>query len=192
MTDTDNYDELLLAVRSQKVAQEINKTVNATSPETPVDVAHLLIQNSATTELMPEVDKSLILSNLDPVEKFQVFTFIMTYQDYNWLKREQQKKDLESLKKYEHLRKNYPDFFTDEDYIKEIEDYLDEGVEAVKIYDKADLLRMGLYIPSLSRGKDGFERTKQVETISRSTIESQDKTEKKPGFLGGIFGGFKK
>jgi hypothetical protein len=116
----------------------------------------------------------------------------MTYQDYNWLKREQQKKDLESLKKYEHLRKNYPDFFTDEDYIKEIEDYLDEGVEAVKIYDKADLLRMGLYIPSLSRGKDGFERTKQVETISRSTIESQDKTEKKPGFLGGIFGGFKK
>ena len=132
------------------------------------------------------------LANLDSIEKYQVYKFIITYQDMLWMRREQLKKELEFKTQNGELIDKYPHFFEDEDVLSRIEEQLDENDEMSAVFDKAGLLRMGIFVPALTRGKFGFERTKQVETISKASIETSDRTEKKPGFLGGMFGGFKK
>ena len=59
MTNTDgNYEEMLKQMQEAKASQVINRTINANpTPETPIDVAHLIIQNSKTAELLAEIDK---------------------------------------------------------------------------------------------------------------------------------------
>jgi len=184
------------AFKDMKERQAVMQNINAEpTPETPIDVAHLLIQNSNITNYMPEVDKELKLANLDNIEKYQVNLYATLYQDITWLRREQKKKNIEFENRFKHKLQNQEiaDIYNDEYIVEVVEEELDKLDPTSTTFDKAGLLRGSLYIPALTRGKFGFERTKQVETISRSSIETNDNTEKKPGFLGGFFkGGFKR
>ena len=185
ITQDKQYAEMYKNAQQQQVMQRV---ANATTPETPVDVAHLLLLNSNTTSHLLEIDKELKLGNLNVIEKFQIYKFAMLFQDIMWLRREQTKKGLEYNARYSEIIDKYPELYEDENVVDRIEEDMDSEDETSKMFDKAGLLRMGLFIPALSRGTGGFERTKQVETISRATIETSDSTEKKPGFLGSFFG----
>lgn len=149
-------------------------------PENPIETAHILISNSELTELLPEIEKEVKLSNLDEREKTSVYLFINAYYSLKLLENEQFKKYLEYYNMYKHkLSQEEKDHITDT-----IENYINFTLaEKAGNLDKANALRKGVFIPTLSRGKGGFERTKQVETISNYKVESIDKTEQNPGFL---------
>lgn len=196
----ENVEDKKVDAEYKNIAQEFsksqstNKTQTVSIPDNNFEMAQSLITNSETTLLMAEVDKEVKLANLNPREKQAVLMLTMVYQNMTWQKREQQKKELETNYRYKEFYTKYPQLRKDEDLIEEIEVLLDtnQGRSAV-IFDKIGLLRLGLFIPTLSRGTFGFERTKQVETLQTQRTEYTDKTEQKPGFMSGLFGGgFKK
>lgn len=181
-------DQIFENIRKEVQGQRASKPKQVMLPETPVETAHVLLRNSDTTDLMPEVDQEVKLSNLDTMEKYVVYKNIQVFHDLQWMKREQDKKVIEAKIKYGPLY----DPTGDEELIDEIEIALDTQDKTAGVFDKVGLLRMGLFVPVLSRGKFGFERTKQVETIAQYKIENIDKTDKQPGFMQRAFGGFKR
>jgi hypothetical protein len=193
--DDENYKNIENKVNNQPVKAITNETKQIEQkklmPDSAIETAHVLLSNSRTTDLMKEVDKEVKLANLDAIEKFVVFKNVQVYHDLLWTIKEQQKKMLEGYDRYKLVYEKYPEILVDELVVEQIETNLDTLDPTSEIFDKVGLLRMGLFVPVLSRGKFGFERTKQVETISTASQEYKDKTEQKPGFLG-MFGGFKK
>lgn len=183
-TDEERKYQIMRLVEQQRLKEQYTQQLMA---ETPVETAQILLQNSAITNLMPEVDKEVKLANLDSIEKFVVHKNIQVFHDLAWFKREQQKKELEAKAKGFKI-----DIDQDNQLITDIENYLDTEDETAGVFDKVGLLRMSLFIPTLSRGKYGFEREKQVQTISQQKVEYLDKTEEKPSFMGKMFGGFKR
>jgi hypothetical protein len=187
-----NIEQRIKTAPVRKPTQENDQQAQKKlTPDSAIETAHVLLSNSKTTDLMKEVDKEVKLANLDATEKFVVFKNVQVYHDLLWTIKEQHKKMLEGYDRYKDIYVKYPECLQDELVVEGIEDTLDALDPSCQMFDKVGLLRMGIFVPVLSRGKGGFERTKQVETISTSTQEYKDKTEQKPGFLG-MFGGFKK
>lgn len=153
-------------------------------PENPLETAYYLITNSETTRDLSEVEKEIKVSNLDYNEKIASYRLVEGYYALNLLEKEQVKKMIDYYNKYGHK-------LTDEkkeEYVNKIKYHLENKSK----FDSANALRRTIFISVLSRGKDGFERTKQVETVSNYKVESIEKDERKPGFLHQMVGGFKK
>jgi hypothetical protein len=189
-TDEEKYKETEAKIKAQIPNQTRAEQTKKTTPDTAIETAHILLSNTPTTNLMQEVDKEVKLSNLDATEKFGVFKNIQVYHDLLWTIKEQNKKEFEAEAVYGEVYKKYPETRNDEILVEQIQNEMDSADDSAGVFDKVGLLRMGIFIPVLSRGKLGFERTKQVETIQSQRTEYQDKTETKPGFLG-FFGGKK-
>lgn len=184
-----------------KIRQAINQNANQNEntfqglPENPVETAHILIDNSELTRYMPEVDKEIKLSNLDFSEKQAIYLFTEGYYSLKLLEFEQYKK----LCDYYNLYQNKLSETDKKEIVEQITAFnekISNPDNKATAFDKANALRRGQFIATLSRGKFGFERTKQVETIANYRVENIDKTEQTPGFLkkafSGGFGGFKK
>jgi len=159
---------------------------SAILPETSIETAHILLQNSKTSELMPEIDKEIKLSNLDSIEKQAIHQFTKVYLDSKWVEREQKKKLVEAKIK----NGKFFDLNNDEALLETIEESMYD--ERFVDFDSLDALRRTRGISTCSRGFQGFEREKQVQTIIKSDSSTIDKTEQRPGFLQKMWGGFKK
>jgi hypothetical protein len=188
MDENEKYKVMAEKFKNQQ-SQKREET-KKTTPDSAIETAHILLSNTPTTNLMAEVDKEVKLSNLDSMEKFGVFKNVQVYHDLLWTIKEQNKKEFEAEIVYKDIYEKYPETRQDEVLVENIQNEMDNMDESAGVFDKVGLLRMGIFIPVLSRGKFGFERTKQVETIQSQKTEFQDKTETKPGFLG-FFGGKK-
>lgn len=189
-TDEEKYKEMSDKIKNQVPAQSRAEQTKKSMPDNAIETAHILLSNSPTTNLMQEVDKEVKLSNLDTIEKYGVFKNIQVYHDLLWTIKEQNKKEFEAEQVYAEVYAKYPETRNDEILVEQIQAQMDSQDDSSGVFDKVGLLRMGIFIPVLSRGKFGFERGKQVETIQSQRTEFQDKTETKPGFLG-FFGGKK-
>lgn len=176
-----HYDQTEKYINSSSTGQPVPEHV----PENPVDTAHILLSNSPLTALMPEMDKEVKLSNLDSQEKWAVYQFISVWHDMLWLRKQQTAK----LREYDLLYKqdlNKLDQYSQEDLI------LESISEEDAVFDQASNFRKGMFVVELSRGKYGFEREKQVQTISNYKMETNDKSETPPGFIKKYMGGLKK
>jgi len=159
------------------------------NPTNSIDVAHLLLSPSELTSFMPELDKEIKLGNLNKEEKNATWEFQSVWDDVMWM-REQQKRKIEEFEEL-YGRGSYIEL-NPEDYRlhKVTMDNLDSNTPS--IFDTLSLLRKSQRIPTLSRGKGGFERGKQVQTISTNVYMDEDTSESKPGFMSKWTGGFKK
>jgi hypothetical protein len=149
-------------------------------PDTAISTAHLLLENSDLTNAITGIDKEMKLANLDIVEKNAIYQFLAVYEDIRWMTEQQEKRIIEAKVKQGDLY----DITGEEQLLSEIEDERDKklGLEN-NPFDPVGSLKKSLIVPVLSRGKFGFERTKQVETITNYKMENIDKSEQKPGFM---------
>lgn len=178
---------------SYKLAQEKVLKMNALqqqsqyddTPSNAIDTAHVLLSNSETSQLMPEIDKEIKLANLDHIEKWAVWQFTSVWNDIIWLRNEQKKKIIEA-------EETYGKMFDEEGDIQMLDD-INTAVDNIpEMFDAAGTFKKARFVNTLSRGKFGFERIQQIKTISENKLQTEDKTEKKPGFMERFSGGFKK
>lgn len=177
------------------IRSNLNYGQDKVIPETSLESAQIMIDKSPVTELMHETDKEIKLTKSGELEIYSITKHFTAYHDIMFIKREQHKKTFEMLnnKLYSKFRKIYPEVFEKENLINEIEKTLDKEDKLSSLgFDKCNLLRGGIMVATVNRGKDGFERQKQVETINTNTLKTEDVTEKKPSFLGNFFGGKKR
>lgn len=178
----DDYSLMQEQIKKQQAAQSQNLNY---VPENPVDTAHLLLSDSELTTLMPEIDKEIKLANLDSIEKYATYQFLSLWNDLMWQRKQQMKKIMEAKIKFGKLY----DFSGEDQLLEQIES---EFNEVTDVFDGAGALRKGMIVPTLSRGKFGFERIQQVKTISEYKMESIDKSEQNPGFMQRFMGGFRR
>lgn len=157
------------------------------NPSNSIDVAHLLLSPSEMTSFMPELDKEIKLSNLNREEKTSIWEFQSVWEDIMWVRENQKRK----LEEFEEKYGNYAEL-NPEDYqlYKITMTNINESVP--DIFDSLSTLRKSQRVPVLSRGKGGFERRMQIQTINTFHDSDKDISEEKPGFLSKITGGFKK
>jgi len=188
-TDGAKIDSKPLLQISQENTQAMVQSLLATAvtnankpssyvPDSAVETAHILLAPSATTAVLNEIDKEIKLGNLAAIDKYRIEMYLQGYTDLLWIRNEQEKRNME-------LKLKYPNTFdldNDEEIVEQIEEQLNtDGF--YDVFDRASTLRRALTLATISRGSGGFERTKQVQTISQSDSTVVDKTERSPGFM---------
>lgn len=195
MPSIDDYS----MVEQQVMKMQQNKSQNVQYiPDNPIDTAHLLLSNSATSDLMLEMDKEIKLANLDSVEKYVVYQFTSVWNDIMFLKAKQEKRLIEAQVKFAEvknnegiiLRQSLYDVGGEETILATIDQALTN--KEPEYFDAAGTFKKGRFVATLSRGKNGFERIQQIKTISEYKMEQSDITDKSPGFMQKFMGGFKK
>lgn len=165
--------------------QMMHNSSNEIIPETPIDTAHLLIGESELTKLMPERDKDIILSNLNSFDSFIIDESFSLYDDIKFMIKQQEIRNRIMVEEF-------PSLYDVAAINKEIE--IAENTERgdYVIFDRTGTLKKGIRTGFIKRATQGFERTKQVETITQYKMENIDKTEKAPGFMAKFMGGFRR
>lgn len=180
----DDYNEVENTLKNQKKSNSQNY-----APENPIETAHMLLGDSDLTENMPEIDKEIKLANLDFMEKRLTYQFLSIWRDLIWQREQQQKKVMEG----EALGRISTQ--TNDAIVENIYNQFHHKYGQPAVFDSVGAIRSGILIPTLSRGKFGFEREMQVRTITDYNVNQQDPTETNPGFMSKIArfaGGFKR
>lgn len=154
-------------------------------PENPIDTAHLLIQDSETTKNLPERDKDIILSNFNDLDVFVVEEAFSLYDDITFMQKQQEIRCIMLEKEFGELA-NSRDTEIEQEIAKSVEG------DTYSTFDRSGSLKKGLTKGFVKRASRGFERTKQVETITNYNVKNNDQSEQRPGFMQKVFGGFKK
>ena len=179
----DDYSMVEQQVQNMQFAKSEQQQY---APENPIDTAHLLLENSNTSNLMLEIDKEIKLANLDSVEKYTIYQFTSVWNDLMFLKSKQEKREIEAKTKFGKLY----DVGGEDAILNEINNKMKKTEP--EFFDAAGTYKKGRFIATLSRGKFGFERIQQIKTISEYKMEQTDITDKSPGFMQRFMGGFKK
>lgn len=183
---------------TQKMINSQDNSETEYHPDNPIDIAHLLLSNSPTSDYMMEMDKEIKLANLDKVEQYAIYQFTSIWNDIMFLKAKQEKRLMEAKVKYgpvendsgKIIRQNLHDVGGEDSILEEIQKLCPKTDPA--FFDDAGTYKKGRFVAALSRGKYGFERIQQIRTISEYKMEQTDITEKSPGFMQRFMGGFKK
>ena len=178
----DDFTNIEKSIINKQQSQQQQKQEEQLRPENPIDTAHLLLSDSELTKDIAGIDKEIKLSNLDSQEKALTYQFSSLYEDLKWIADQQEKKiiELNFLKSKSPISEKYIDYGK---VLDEIEEMHTNISQKNPIFDEVGCLKKAVYIPVLSRGKEGFERIQQVKTISEYKMENIDKSEKKPGFM---------
>lgn len=188
--ETD-YKQMERLVREQAEVQHQQEYI----PDNPIDTAHLLIENSKTSDAMSEIDKEIKLANLDAQEKYAVYQFTSVWNDMMFMRGQQDRKLIEAaIVHKDHFDIDAMESLMEgvESMYKELRESQGEVAEPLT-FDGAGTFKKARFVAVLSRGKYGFERIQQVRTISEYKMENIDKTEKKPNFMQKMgFGGFRR
>jgi len=169
----------------KKIALDTMEDKEKFQPENAIDSAYYILQNTEVTDLMPEIEKEIKLGNLDTIDLFKTRAFTFLWQDLAWLKKNQEKKQMEA-------KIIQGDYYDIEGYDSLMEEIENEFAETPPFFDELGAFRRAIFFPTSSRGKYGFQQEKLVETINSYKTPGTDETEQKPGFLKSMFGGFRR
>lgn len=153
-------------------------------PQNAIQTAHNLLINSETVSHLPEIDNEIKLTKLNGLQSYICLQHMEILEQISWLKENQEIKMLEN--QY-YMKSNNPQ----EDFIEAIYTQLRTQNNKSDQFDALGSLRKIFDIAVLGRAEGGFERTKQVETISNTNQTIEDKTTSKPGWLPRFSGGAK-
>lgn len=157
-----------------------NELMKNPVPSSNFETSVYMLKNSELTEELSEIEKEIKLSNIDLSEKKIILSLLNSYQDQILLESMQMKR--------------YKDYF-----LKNINELSQENIEELlemeeyfknKKFDRTNHLRRALSIAVTSRGFNGFEREKQVQTIQTTNLNTPQEQQKK-GLISNIFGGLR-
>lgn len=181
--DIENNNNNLLINHGQQNFQSQQQKVTYV-PQNAIQTAHHLLLNSETTNHLPEIDQEVKLTKLNPLQSYISLQLLEVIEQLEWQKNNQEIKMLENA----HYIKNNN---LQEDMIEALYTKL-RGINGKPdFFDSLGALRKFFDISLLGRAEGGFERTKQVETISNTNQTIEDKTNSKPGWLPRFSGGSK-
>ena len=178
----DEYAELEKQMAQSHEKQQQNQTrQQEETPDTALGAANLLMSNSETTKNLPEIDKEFTLTNFNKDDLAVAKLHIHNFYGMEHVKKVQTMKLIELEMMQGKL---------DEDS-KDVQLMMIARQVSVGLFDDTNI-RKGILSARLSRGKNGFERQKQVETISTQTMDLRDRSETKPSFMDKMKGGMKR
>ncbi len=185
-SQNEYQDEYSMVQKQINAQQQQQQSQHNYEPENPIDTAHLLLQDSETTKNLPERDKDIILSKFN---SFDVFILEETFSLFDDIRFMQKQQEIRCLM----IQKEFGDLYDSKSVAIDEAIALEVEGDQYKIFDRTGSLRKGLGKGFIKRGEGGFERGKQVETITNYNVNnSGDNSEQRPGFMQKVFGGFKK
>lgn len=157
-------------------------------PTESIDMAHYHLTPSKLSEFFPQLDKEIKLANLDNREKFMIWAFQSVHDDMIFYTQQQEKKIAEIKSQLQNSNRSNILNEMKKDH-NQYSQNKESGVPS--IVDALDTLIKSIRVAVISRGKYGFERNKQVETINKYQEETSA-TEQPPSWMNRMFGGFKR